>query len=41
MLVPALCIASTKITTGALIIAKNKKAYEFLKEEEFQNRKVH
>lgn len=27
-------------TTGALIIAKNKKAYEFLKEQ-FQNRKVH
>lgn len=29
-----------KDTTGALIIAKNKKAYEFLKEQ-FQNRKVH
>lgn len=29
-----------KETTGALIIAKNKNAYEFLKEQ-FQNRKVH
>jgi len=29
-----------KDTTGALIIAKNKKSYEFLKEQ-FQNRKVH
>lgn len=29
-----------KETSGALIIAKNKKAYEFLKEQ-FQNRKVH
>ena len=40
MLRPGIVHRIDKDTTGVLIIAKNKKSYEFLKEQ-FQNRKVH